>query len=337
MVDYDRSTGNSGTMRIRDTGSVIEFWISSGNSTTYNYDMPWAYVVNGVSSAWREYRYEAGSGFEKLGSWTITTSQTVTFKLGDTGTSGLGGPTNHSVFIERAKAPNHPSKPNVSVLSSTSVHVTFSDGDDNGATIDQRQIGYGTSSSTVQFTVSSDRSTDITGLTPGTKYYFWARTHNEKGWGGWSVRSEATTWDVPDAPSSITLSEITQTTLKAAFVPNYAGGTAVLEYQIGYGTHPNTAQQFIDASGGDAFITGLSPGIKYYFWARARNSVGWSNWSFTSSTYMVAGARVKVGFLWKPAVPYVRVNGVWKLARPWGRIAGVWKEVDEPIQEATTQ
>ncbi len=105
MVDYNKSTGSSGTMRIRDTGTTVEFWLNAGNSTTFNHDLPWGYTINGVTSNNRTFDYSAGDGWQRLGAWGVTTSQTVTFRLGDTGTSGFGGPTTHSVTINRAKVP----------------------------------------------------------------------------------------------------------------------------------------------------------------------------------------------------------------------------------------
>lgn len=328
MTDWDKSTGSSGTMRIRDTGTTVEFWISAGSSSTYNHEMPWKYTVNGSTSSWKEYDYQSGAGFERLGSWTITSDQTVTFYLGDTGTSGLGGPTTFSHFIERASAPNAPSTPKVTVLSSTSASATFSDGSNNGASIDSRQLGYSlarTSPSYPAVIVSSDGSTSVSGLLPGETYYFWARTHNAKGYSGWSGRASAKTWSVPPAPSSVAISEVTQSSVKAVFNGNGDGGSAILEWQIGYGTDANTPQSFISSSG-TSTLTGLSPGQKYYFWARGRNSVGWGPWSAVSSATLIAGAYLKVGSVWKRAVPYVNVNGTWKVAKVWGKVAGSWRE-----------
>lgn len=324
MVDYHKSTGSSGTMMIRDTGSVVEFWITSGNGSTFAYDMPWAFVVNGVTSSWREFRYEAGAGYERLSSWTVSTSQTVTFKLGDTDTGGLGGPTNFSVAISRAKIPSPPTTVVLSSITSTSMHATFNDGANNGAAIDSRQIGYGVSPTAVITTVASDRSTDITGLTPGTQYYFWARTHNSLGYSGWAPRATATTLRVPDAPSVVAVTEVQQMSVHAAFTANGNGGSAILEHQIGYGFSATDPQFFVSSNG--MVIGALGPGLKYYFWARVRNAVGWGPWSAVSSVTLIAGSHIKVGAVWKRAVPYVRIGGVWKVARPWGKSAGVWKE-----------
>lgn len=132
-----------------------------------------------------------------------------------------------------ATAPNHPSAVTLTLITSNSVFATFTDGGNNGATINSRQIGYGTNPVSTQHIVSSDRSTAITGLTPGTKYYFWARTHNSEGWSPWSARRDATTLSI---------------------------------------------------------------------------------------------VHINVGGVWKTAIPYKNVGGVWKIALPWSRSAGVWTE-----------
>jgi hypothetical protein len=235
MVDYTKSTGASGTMMIRDTGTYVEFWLEAG-SGTYNYQLPWSYVINGVTSGSQTFRFEQGGANQRLRRWLVTTTQTVTFKIGNSGTSGLGGPTTFSHLITRSTIPGPPSAVTLTNVTPTSVYATWSDGATNGAPIISRQILYGTHpTSGNQTIIASDKSTDIAGLQPGTLYYFWARTGNTNGFGPWGPRSQVTT---------------------------------------------------------------------------------------------VAGVRIKVGSVWKVAIPYVRVGGVWKLAHPWGRIAGVWKQTN---------
>jgi hypothetical protein len=325
VTDYTKSTGNTGTMRIRDTDGKIEFWLKAGSST-YNYQLPWGYTVNGTTDNSNEFRFVTGGDWQKLKTWTVSTSQTVTFRLKDSGTNGLGGPTTLSASIKRATAPDAPAKPGYSSLASTSVNITFSDGDNNGASIDSRQIGYGTSSGTPTKTVSSDRSTAITGLTSGTKYYFKARTHNSEGWSPWSANLTLTMLDEPAAPGVVQLSAITQTTVHAVFAdPTSTGGTAITDRQVGYSLTTGTPTNSVTYSGG-VTITGLKPGTLYYFSSRTKNSVGWSVWSSPKTATTIAGAYVKVAGVWKKAVPYVKVAGVWKVARPWGRQFGYWEE-----------
>lgn len=330
MTDWTMSTGSSGTMMIRDNApgqasGTVEFWLNSNNSTTFNHDLPWGYTVNGVTDNTNQFDYSAGAGWKRLGVWTVTTSQTVTFRLFDTGTSGFGGPTTFSHAISRATVPAAPGAPVIGAISSTTVGITFTDGSNGGASIDSRQIGYGTSSSAPTSTMASDGSDTVSGLTPGTLYYFWARTHNSVGYSAWSGRSQATTYRVPDAPSTPIISSVGPVSVVVSWTPNGDGGTAITGYEVGYGTSSSAPTTTVSATSPKT-ITGLQPGTKYYFWVRAQNSVGWSPYSASADATTIAGVRIKVGTVWKIAIPYVRDGGVWKLARPYVRTAGVWKE-----------
>lgn len=217
-----------------------------------------------------------------------------------------------------------PSLPVITELTSTSFRATFTDGS-GGATIDSRQLGYGISPTIQSTIISSDGSDIISGLTPGTTYYIWARTHNVAGFSPWSARATVVTLRVPDAPSAPMITDITQVSMVATWIPNGTGGTPITSYQLGYGTSAVTPTTTVTAVSPKS-VTGLSPGVKYYFWARAINSVGTGPWSASSNATTIAGARVKMGGVWKMAIPYVKVGGVWKLARPWVRNVGVWKE-----------
>ncbi len=249
--------------------------------------------------------------------------------FGSINPSSAGGGGSRSVFgsfaisqIPRFSGP--PSMPVISSITSTSVVATFSDGT-GGAPIDVRYIFWGTNPSIAEHNAETDGSDPITGLLPGTTYYFWALTHNSAGFSPFSGRATAVTLRVPDAPTSVILSEITQTSMFAVFLGNGDGGTPVFEWQLGYGTDPDDPTDFLVYTTGET-VPDLSPATTYYFWGRGRNAVGWGPWSVVSVARTIGGARVKVGDVWKDAIPYVRVGGVWKLAHPWVRIAGVWKE-----------
>jgi hypothetical protein len=192
VTDYTHATGATGTMMIRDTGTLVEFWLKAG-SGTYNYQLPWSYTVNAVTSNGPKFRFETGGAYQKLGSWNVTYSQTVTFKLGASGTTGLGGPTTFNQAITRSSAPAAPTTPVITSISYSSLFATFTDGANNGATIDSRQLGYGTNPTTPSTIISSDGSTSITGLAPGRVYYIRARTHNSKGYSPWSTAKSVRT------------------------------------------------------------------------------------------------------------------------------------------------
>lgn len=324
MADYTRGTGSSGTMMIRDLGGWVEFWLKAG-SATFNHQLPWSFTANGAHSGWRTHDFVSGGNWQHLGSVYVTTRQTVTFHLGSTGTSGLGGPTDFSVFLERATVPPAPTLFFANTVSSSEVDVGFGSNGDGGSGILEWQVAYGTDPNGSQFLAGgANGQVRIGGLAAGTTWYFWARGRNALGWGGWSNRGAATTWRVPDAPGAPVLSQITQTSLRAVFTGNYEGGTPVVEWQIAYGRHPTVPEVYV--GGYNLPINNLMPGELYYFWSRGRNSVGWSPLSAVSTARLIAGAYVKVGTVWKRAVPYVKVGTVWKVARPWAKIASIWKE-----------
>lgn len=325
MTDYIKTTGVNGKMMIRDTGLDVEFWFKAGYSSDWWNDMPFNWTANGTTTS-RKYDYPTGADWHKIGEVRITDSQTVTFRITDrSSATGIGGPTSFSQAIKRDTAPAKPTTPVISNITANSVHVTFSDGSNGGDAIDARQIGYGTSSTSPQDTVSSDRSTTISGLSSGTTYYFWARTHNSEGWSSWSGRATAKTLKAPDAPSIPLLSSARMTSVDVAFSPNANGGSTITGYEIGWSTSSTGNPTNSVAAKSPQVVTGLNPGTVYYFRTRAKSTVGWSAWSGAASVRTVAGAYVYVGAEKKLAVPYVKVGGVWKIAEPWVRSVGVWK------------
>lgn len=323
MPEWSVGIGGSTTLKIVDTGSDVEFWIRTG-AQTYNYQQPWNGRINNAELGARQFRMLPGGGWQRVDAWRIDYDQDVRFTIVN---SGLGFPTyDFWQHISRTSAPGPPHLYAADAVSSTHIHVEFNDGYDGGSAIVERQIGYGTNPDNVQaFWDAPSGEATIGPFNPGTKVYFWARARNAVGWGEWSNRGEDTTFRQPPTPWPVTFEEIAQTSVRAKFEDGAYSGD-ILERQIGYGLSPTTATSFANDISGVNVVTGLSPGMTYYFWSRTRNAVGWSAWSERSQITLIAGARVYVLGIWKRAVPYVRVGGVWKVAEPWVKVAGVWKK-----------
>lgn len=129
---------------------------------------------------------------------------------------------------------------------------------------------------------------------------------------------------VPAAPTMIGTDQIGHTSARVRFSGNSDGGSPIREWQIGYGTNPSSVQ-FTTGSGGTTVVGGLTMGVMWYFWARGRNDVGWSNWSGRAQARTLAGARCRVGGVWKEAVPWIRIAGTWRQAIPFVNVGGTWK------------
>jgi hypothetical protein len=323
VTDYTHATGSSGTMLIRDLGYNIEFWINANSSTTWSDHIPWSWTTQ-FSSVSGSFYYHQNSGWQKITTIALGFSSNVTFHLGATGTSGFGGPTDFTVYINRATVPPAPNAVAFSSITSTSVHAVFTGNGDGGSAITAWQTGYGTDPSTPQ-TIVDTYDEIISSLTPGTTYYFWARGVNTIGNSPWSVRSQFTTSQVPDATTTPVISEIGPVSVKVTFSPNGDGGSAITGFEVGYGTDSSAPTTIVSATSPQT-IGGLTPGTTYYFWTRAINSVGSGPWSAVASAATIAGARINVGGVWVIAIPYVRDGGVWKKATPWVKSMGEWKE-----------
>lgn len=324
MTDYERNTGSSGKMLIRDLGDIVEFWITSNNTTTWTSSLPWGWTINGSTGS-STYNYPAGAGWRRLGNYLVTESQTVYFRIGASGTSGFGGPTEHSAYINRQSVPPAPFQPQVSEATATSVRVQFTPNGDGQSPILEWQIGVGLNFNDIAWTVSSSTNTVVTGLSPGTTYYFWARGRNALGWGPWSSRSSGiTTQGYAGQLEAPVISNITQTSVVATFSST---ATDISEYEVGWTTSPTLNPTSKISATSPATITNLSPATTLYFRVRARNPAGWNSWSAPTVARTTAGARVKVGAEWKEAIPYVRQGGVWKVAAPYVKDLGVWKPV----------
>jgi len=324
MPDYDQFIGGNTTLRIRDTGGMVEFWVRTG-SQTWNNQQPWGYGANGINSGTLYFRMLAGGNWQKFGEVYVGYNQTVRFTIVN---SGLGFPS-YDFFqaISRSTVPGAPYIYQTYAVSSTEIYVEFTGTNDGGSAVLEWQIGYGSNPNSPELFVGSGGGSTIGGFTSGQRVYFWTRARNAIGWSAWSNRTEATTWTVPDAPRFIGFPIVAQKSVRTEYQDRGTGGQPILERQLGYGKVSSAPTDFANADvSGFTDISNLDPGKLYYFWIRNRNSIGWGPWSERAQVLLIAGARVLDGVEWKRAVPYINVGGVWKVARPWIRNAGTWKE-----------
>lgn len=194
MVDYDKPVGSAGTMRIRDTGSTVEFWILCSDGATNVGGYTWSGVVNGVGVGGTT-SLPSGFGSRLLGSWSVSTTQTVTFHQNATGTSGLGGAADHSANINRtppATVPGVPTTLSLTPISAVDVRIQFAANGSGGSPITGYDIqlspdpAFGSGIRNYFAPGSSSGIETLGGLVPVARYYARVRANNALGSSGWS-------------------------------------------------------------------------------------------------------------------------------------------------------
>lgn len=326
MPDYTEYIGGSTTLMIRDTGGWVEFWVQTG-PLTWNNQQPYSFYANDTFYGGRTFRMVRGGGWQYVDHVWIEYDQDIEFTLYDT---GLGFPTHtFEQHIQRTTVPEPPTLTNVFPTSANAFIAQAEPNSDGGSPISVYEYGYGSSSSGPIDSIQSDDEVYIDGFTTGQKVYFWVRALNDLGWSDWSNRLEATTWQVPAAPKAPNFVDVKQKSVGVQYNfkvrPNDPSN---LEKQFKYGRDATgvVIDATVNVDESIEYISNLDPGKTYYFWGRARNSVGWGSWSAVTSLNLIAGARVLVSGTWRRAVPYVNVGGIWKVAEPWVKDQGNWKK-----------
>lgn len=103
------------------------------------------------------------------------------------------GPWSPRTQVTMLRIPEAPNPVFISSITQTSMSAHFTGNGTGGSPIVRWELGYGTNTNSPQTIVASSGTTIVTGLGPGTTYYFWARGVNAVGAGPWSpVRSAKT-------------------------------------------------------------------------------------------------------------------------------------------------
>lgn len=325
MTDYYQDISGSTTLMIRDNGGWVDFYIRTGSST-WNNDQQYSFFANGGGSGTRKFRLVRGGGWQYVDHVYVTYDQDVSFTIYG---SGLGFPTyTFTHHIYRSTVPQAPTIMSVVANSSSTITVSWHTNYDGGSGLVEYQLGWGSSSNGPVYFTNIDGDDDtLTGLGSGEHIYCWVRVRNSIGWSGWSNRGEVTTWQVPPDPGDPGITAVTQTSVGLQYpFPWRNTDPGNLEGQIRYGRDPTAAvlDGTIEAGYYPSYFEDLEPGGTYYFWARARNPVGWGPWTVAKQVILIAGSRVLVDGTWQRAVPYVNVGGTWKVAEPWVKNAGAW-------------
>lgn len=127
----------------------------------------------------------------------------------------------------------------------------------------------------------------VTGLNPGTTYYYRVRSSNDGGYSDNSNAIEAIT--SPDSPIATAGSDLSETSITA----NWLAATGASEYQLDVSTTGDFSSMLdgydnLTIFGTSKTISGLEGGSTYFYRVRAKNASGISNNSESIETLTVA-------------------------------------------------
>ena len=186
--DYTISTGTTGTMMMRvHDGTLVEFWLKSGYSSTWFGSVTFSYSSPNGSGSWA-HGYSSGNTWQLMGSINVSSSGNVSWAMPHTGTSGFGGPTTQTVYVQRATVPPAPSAGAIKEITHQSFRTSFNWTGDGGSPVDAYEVHYSNNPSGGQFSLQTGDGSQLINVAPpnfppGSPIYYWVRAHNAVGWG----------------------------------------------------------------------------------------------------------------------------------------------------------
>ena len=189
-----------------------------------------------------------------------------------------------------------------------------------------------------EITTTARRAT-LTGLTNGTSYAVYVRARNAVGLGFWSTDAEGTPLASASVPGKVGRPSVTagDGRLTVSWSAPSDGGSSITGYEVWYSPQTSSQSWTRTTTATSVTLTGLTNGISYAVYVRAKNTIGSGSWSDAASGTPVASASVPG----KPARPSVSA-GDGSLTVSWSAPSnggatitsyGVWARSQDGTQE----
>ena len=266
---YNWQSGSSAAVHVQlwiDKLSYSPTWSGSGSSFEI-------WVANQRKVAWSGgFDFRNGNNFLiSEFDTTATTNVNGDVQVDAYANYNILGYTEAHAFIDGypLTPPPAPSSLGVDQATTTSLRYRFSGNGDGGSPIVRWEFQYSTSATFASgnsAVLTSSGTSTVTGLNPGTKYYFRARGVNAIGAGSWSAISNGTT--LPSVPPGLLVTSSLDGTSSTLKLTPPGNATGVTEYNIEFRQQGGATQTFAQA-GTQKVFTGLTPGQVYEYRANA--------------------------------------------------------------------
>ncbi|NBY14731.1 MAG: hypothetical protein EBQ72_00025, partial [Actinobacteria bacterium] len=182
--------------------------------------------------------------------------------------------------------PDAPVAPTVGTRMKTWTSLSWRAPDNGGEVIDGYSIRYSRDSGSTWTVVPASSltrdsvtalSATVRGLTPSTNYVFQVAASNVEGLGPWSASSNVgNTSSVPNAPTSVSVSAKTQSSVSLSWTAAVDNGSAITDYKVEFSDDGVNWQVFDDgvSANTSVTVTGLSRSVGYVFRVSAINANG---------------------------------------------------------------
>ena len=275
-----------------------------------------------------ERRLSTSSSFSQIGTTSandtdytdsgLSASTTYVYRVRAYNANGNSGYSDTDRATTRSNVPGAPTSLSASAKSSSQIDLSWTDNSSNESGFKiERKLSSAANSSFRQVGTTSANDNDYSdsGLSEGTGYTYRVRAYNAAGNSSYSASASATTKvSIPSAPSSLSASARSATTIRLSWTDNASNESGFkIERKLSSAADSSFSQVGTASANARSYTdSGLSASTGYTYRVRAYNSAGNSSYSGTASATTKATPPSTPSSLTATAKSSSRIDLGWK-------------------------